>query len=698
MSFKELDLKSAYDSDRDELLEDFYIPVLKKAKRYDRITAFFSSDVYQLAWEGLSELLENEGSLNLIFNVLVKEEDKKELEASSEDAERYLRELLEENFLDLNDEVVRNSAKLLGWLIARKKLEIKLITTEAPGLFHQKVGILHDNYGNKLSFSGSVNETATGVKGNIEEFKVFREWNQHERKFFKEDLHKFQKYWGGYSKKARTYSLPEAIRNRLLKISPQNQEELRDAQDFLKKSREKLSGISPLVSEKPEIEYPSPRDYQKEAIENWIDNDYKGMWKMATGSGKTLAALWALEKLLKDKGKTLSVIVAPTNVIIEQWLEEIDKIEHDLNVTTTLPEKSKWVKEIERNILDLTREINENLVIITTYQTYYKDEKNQKNLLDLVEDVEVPKLLICDEVHRAGAKEWRKGLREFYDFRLGVSATPKRYYDLDGANDLLSNYFEGVLEPEYGLYEAIKDGWLCEYEYHTKFVDLTPEEMDKYRTLTEKLGKAYHAASTEEEQKEVLNRLGIKRAKIIKNADEKLDRFKEMVNEISPLKRTLVYCAPGQFSKVKKILRRMGINFHQVTKDEDYQDRSEIKERFSSGDLDVLVSMRVLDEGFNVPSIETAIIVSSTGNPRQYIQRRGRILRKHEGKDYAKIHDVLVVPGHSQEGYTPSEIEKRIVQKELKRYLRFMEESRNPVKNIDQINRLMKTYGVPSDL
>lgn len=697
MSFKDINLNPAYDSDEDELLKDFYIPVLKRAKRYDRLTAFFSSDVYQLAWEGLSELLENEGSLNLIFNVLVKEEDKEELKASSEDSERYLRETLEENFLDLDDDVVRNSAKLLGWLIAKKKLEIKIVATEAPGLFHQKVGILVDNYGDRLSFSGSVNETASGVKGNIEEFKVFREWDQHERKFFKEDLRKFQKYWGGYSRKARTYSLPEAIRNRLLKLSPKTQEELRDAQDFLKKSRKKLIGITPFVSKEPEIKYPTPRDYQKEAIESWIDTGYKGMWKMATGTGKTLAALWALERLLEDKGKILSVIVAPTNVIIEQWLKEIDKIERDLNVVTTLPEKYRWVKKIEKNILDLSRGIKENLVVITTYHTYYKDERDQKNLLDLVKSAEVPKLLICDEVHRAGAKKWRKGLREFYDFRLGVSATPTRYYDLDGANALLSKYFGGILEPKYGLYEAIKDGWLCEYEYYPKFVDLTLEEMEKYDTLTKKLGKAYHAARTKEEQEDALNRLGVERAKIIKNADEKLDTFKEMLSEISPLKRTLVYCAPGQFSKVKTILRRKGIRFHQVTKDEGYQERSEIKERFSSGDLDVLVSMQVLDEGFNVPSIETAIIISSTGNPRQYIQRRGRILRKHVGKDYAKIHDVLVVPGHSQEDYTPSEIEKRIVQKELKRYLHFMRESKNPVKNIGQINRLMKIYGATFD-
>ena len=311
MSFKDLGLQVSYDSDCDDILKKFYIPVLSKAIRYHRLAGFFSSSALAVAAKGIAEFIQNEGKMKIIVGAKLQKNDVEAIIDAKESAEKVLAETMLKDLTQIEDEITADHVKALAWLIARKDLEIKVAvlfdlngqpmdfeSASKAGLFHQKIGILEDHSGNFLSFSGSINETATAWKVNVEEFKVFRSWVEGELPHLESDNKKFEKYWYGQTERLRIFEIPEAVKNRFVEIAPTDPTALKT---LYQSSTPKL------------------RDYQKEAINLWLKNSGRGILEMATATGKTFTALGCLEKVLEKEQRLTVVITCPFIHLTRQW-------------------------------------------------------------------------------------------------------------------------------------------------------------------------------------------------------------------------------------------------------------------------------------------------------------------------------------------------------------------------------------------
>jgi superfamily II DNA or RNA helicase len=301
--------------------------------------------------------------------------------------------------------------------------------------------------------------------------------------------------------------------------------------------------------------------------------------------------------------------------------------------------------------------------------------------------------LIGDEVHGLGATDRKKGLLEKFNYRLGLSATPTRWFDEEGTDFLLS-YFRGVVF-QYDIDKAIKNGFLCPYEYIPYFATMNSEEMETYYNLTKSLAKSYYSSKNEKERKNLFNFYAIQRQKVIVNSQEKYSCFTSIIDSLDDPDHCLVYCSPEQIDNVQKILLEKEFIQHRFTFDEDLKNRQELLKNFDKGQYKILVAIKCLDEGVDIPSTKIAIILASSTNPREYIQRRGRILRTYPGKEKASIFDVIVLPNVAfLKDSALYELEKKIVRKEIQRYIEFAKSSINPGLAYSKILDTLSLYNI----
>jgi len=700
VSFLDLELKHDYDSEEDDILHDFYVPVLSKAKKYCRLAGFFSSSALAVAAKGMSPFIKNQGSMKLIVGARLQKRDIEAIKEGLEDPEKVIAEMMLEDLEQIQEEFVRDHVKALAWLVAKNQLDIKVAivvdrygqpmdyeTALRRGIFHQKVGILEDEDGNLLSFSGSVNESATAWEDNIEEFKVFRSWVGAEKEYFEADFSRFNKFWEGHATRTKVVDIPKAIKEKFIQIAPNNIEEL------------DLDRWAPGDKQARAIEL---RKYQQEAVQNWLSSDKKGIFEMATGTGKTIAALSCLKKTLETENKIVVVISSPFIHLSEQWIREFDKLNVSSDKVLADSSQNRWRDKLVDSILDVENGISERLIVLTTHNTF-----SSADFMNIIRESKkrVPQLkflLIVDEVHGIGAPERRNGLIEEYDYRLGLSATPKRWFDFEGT-DKIFGYFGDVVF-EFSLKNAIDEGYLTPYFYKPHFTSLTPEEMEKYQEETRKISRAYYRSKDEDKKDEIFTLLCIKRQKIIRNATNKLVVFKEILDEISEIKHCLIYCSPKQIRTIQEILNQRNIVQHKFTEIEGTKpqdrfgglsERDFLIKQFSEGKYQALVSMRCLDEGVDVPPARVAIMLDNSGNPREYIQRRGRVLRKYPGKENAVIHDIIVEPVlRPTISHELGSLERRIIAKELERYRDFARSSQNAEGCLKMMQNLEAMYGL----
>jgi superfamily II DNA or RNA helicase len=700
MNLKELDLKKFYDSDSDNILTDFYIPALSVSIEYLRLAGFFSSTSFAVSAKGISALIRNGGTMKLVTGAKFEKEDVDAIKKAYAEPETLLEDKMLHDLNHIEGKFLKDHVRALAWMVANKRLKIKVAivlsdegypldarTLESQGIFHQKVGILSDLEGNRISFSGSENESARGWQSNIEEFKVFRRWEKSEISYFEADEAKFQKFWEGLARRTKIVDLPEAIEKKLIEIAPDNIEEL---------------GLDRWVEGSMQSRKIELRDYQTKAVESWLANARKGIFEMATGTGKTIAALECLRRTFENEKRVVAVISTPFIHLSEQWVKEFDKINLSCEKIIADSSRSRWKDRLADSVMDVENGISEKLVILTTHNTFASGD-----FVDIIKaskkrSQEVKFFLIIDEVHGIGAPERRKGLIEDYDYRLGLSATPKRWFDLAGTDKIFS-YFKDVVF-SFSLKEAIDAGYLTSYFYDPRFTCLTPEEMEKYESETRKISRVYYASKDEDEKDEIYTLLCIKRQKIIRNAANKLAVFQQLLDELGQLKYCLIYCSPKQIRIVQDILNKRGIIQHKFTQREGTKpeakfggisERDFLIQKFSEGVYQALVSMRCLDEGVDVPPANIAIMLDNSGNPREYIQRRGRVLRKFPGKNSAIIHDIIVEP--AMRSNTPKElrdIEKKIISKELQRYRDFASSSQNAEECMRKMEKVEAMYGL----
>lgn len=414
------------------------------------------------------------------------------------------------------------------------------------------------------------------------------------------------------------------------------------------------------------------RDYQQTAVISWLSNQGRGTLKMATGSGKTIIALAIATELYQKIGLQVLLIICPYRHLVTQWARECEKF--NLKPILAFESVRNWQSQLSNQLYNIRSGDRAFLTIIATNSTLI-NEGFQSQLKFFP-----PKTIIVgDEAHNLGTPRLEESLPRHIGLRLALSATPERYFDEEGT-DSVFNYFGSILQPEFTLADAIDRGALVHYLYYPILVNLTEAESYIYAKLTQRIGWALNEDRSSLNN-DNLTALLMKRSRLIGAAANKLEALRKLMLDRLDTSHTLFYCGDGnvenegvlyqrQIAAVTRILGlELGYRVNTYTADTPLQEREKICQQFDTGQLQGLVAIRCLDEGIDIPSIRHAVILASTSNPRQFIQRRGRILRPHPGKERATLFDTIVIPPNLDR--QTWEIERSLLQKELKRLIEF---------------------------
>ena len=718
--------------------EKFFNDCLENSKEFDLQLGYFSSATISILADGFATFISNGGKMRLAINHIVSDADK---EAISKGINRGVVDCFDlTNFEALRqtfDEYQQQFFDCLAYLIQNKRIDIKIIKPlNEKGISHTKSGQFRD--GDSItSFTGSANFTISGLFNNLEEIKIDRSDSadpmiQNRIVNQRED---FDLIMEGKKSNVEYLTPDDLISAIVTNYGDKEIEELLDVEVKLRKIKQerlirerKESGykVSEDFTIEPRFPYPSgPRDYQKTAFENWKNNGQKGLFAMATGTGKTITSLNCLFEIYQRKGYYKAIILVPTITLVNQWEQECRKFQF-CNITKVYSKNLIWRDEVERILFNekykTERDPEVSYIIISTYASYSREKVF--NVLNGFDRKRL--LLIADECHNMGSGSLVKRLKEIpYLRRIGLSATPERQFDDEG-NKKLNKFFgsEEHYTYEYSMEEAIQNGVLCKYMYYPHLVRLTSDEMDAYAELSDKIAKYFnYNTETFDHIDEILKMLLLARKRIVHKAVNKLEMFRSIIEKRfenkGNLKYSLIYVPEGNkpdyvgaqddFDKNESIdddddaEHLINIYTQAVTEVDDHvtvrkfvsgqKNRDEILFDFAEGKLHVLTSMKCLDEGVDVPRSELAIFCSSTGNPRQFIQRRGRVLRTHPDKEMAELHDLVVLPEVNP--YSDSyRMEQSLVRDELLRVRNFANLSENPSYSELELREVLDHYAL----
>lgn len=658
MNFTELHLRGVYGgTGSSDALTDFLLPALSEAKTYDRVAGYFSSAVFAQTAPGLTELVKKRGKVRLITSHVLAQRDRLAIQGEgdgSNSIEEFANEFqaaISPDDNSLESRLKAEYVKAMCWLLRENLLEIRFVISDSlsaadPEKFHSKFGILTDEIGNRLYFSGSTNETWLAWGRNIENLSIYKSWEPAFREHCDSYSETFEDLWEGENIPGWTsVPLPEAIRQRLIKLAPDG-----DFPDIESVEKEAM----PSRGDSPK----EPRNYQLEAVEKWKENNFVGLLEMATGTGKTMTARLCIQEA-QTQGQLLVLVVAPYQHISDQWALELS--DFDL---LQVGASGNWRSELQELEFESQLGLFQTKVVIAV--------KNTAASEDFVEHISRISgnfekfMFVGDEVHWLGAASFQNALNEHAEYRLGLSATPDRYFDEEGTQTLRS-YFGGESVFVFGLKEALEwrdpktgdIGVLCPYEYHPIFVELTENEAADYFQQTRRIQSLKGKKDKTPEDFQALERLWNLRSEIAKSADNKIHAFETLIDNLGKeLTHALVYCADfDQMKKAQHVSRRHGIDtgarvtgLEGSSKSAYYKglsEREHILRSFERGKHDVLFAIDCLDEGVDIPSAHLGVILASSGNSKEFIQRRGRLMRKSPGKNVSRIFDFVVLPPDS---------------------------------------------------
>ena len=723
MSFRELDIKTEYRSKLDNVISDFYIPVLSESVLYRRAVGFFSSSSLVALSSGICGLIKNGGKIQLIASPRLTDDDINAINDGLRKRDDVIKEALLRELLEPTEQYEKDRLNLLSNLIAAGILDIKIAFLESDneiGMFHEKLGLMYDTDDNIIAFSGSMNESINAFVTNYEAIDVYASWTHDEDRVLGK-VSAFNAMWNDYEPSIKVMSFPD-IQDEIIKrykVDSNIDTTLDDIPAFSigtskKETKSDNSSDSNLYG--PRV--PSDvriREYQSEAISKWSEQNYRGIFDMATGTGKTYTALAAISELYKVKNHTLAVIIiCPYQHLVEQWKEDIVKFGMKPIVCYSSSSQKNWRDRLKTAVTSFNLGVQNHFCMVTTNATFSIDY-----VQDLINKLTGNVLIVVDEAHNFGAENLSQALREHIPFRLALSATIDRHGDPEGTQKLYDYFGEKCIE--YTLKDAINNDMLTPYYYHPVVVSLNNDELEEYIELTSKIRKSIHS---DEKGKihlsEYAKTLLIKRARIVAGASEKIVKLKELMNDYKNDNQMLVYCGattmhdvdyqegkpPIEESRQIDIVSDMlGNSFNmrvtKFTSEESADERERIKRDFAEGKhLQALVAIRCLDEGVNIPSIKTAFILASSTNPKEYVQRRGRVLRKFPGKRCAVIYDfvTLPVPLDVVDQYSNEIIDSvsSLAKREIERIKDFASISENPFDSDSLIAAIQRTYNIES--
>ncbi|MBI9062570.1 MAG: DEAD/DEAH box helicase family protein [Marinilabiliaceae bacterium] len=702
----------------------FFLDAFSESKNLDLLLGYFSSTALNVLALGITKFLANGGKMRIVINNVLSSEDKATILKKENDGIKSSNEAdyTFDKILQLLDEPGKHTLECFAWLLKHNRIEIVAVRPKkGGGISHYKSGVFFDGT-HKISFKGSCNFSAKALLENLEELGVKKSWNSgSEKAAIRDNEDYFEKIFSGSSDIVESIPFKEIEERIIDKFGRKELNDLMDQESLLLKKKQEQFEKNPILKERLEklgseleqiIHAPifpykeGPRDYQRSAYENWVANNFMGVFAMATGTGKTITSLnCLLEKYQKEK-LYQTLILVPTNDLQNQWIKEVNKFNITRNIIVVGID-SHWKKKLSKLTTSLDFGAKKSYVIISTYASFTRNA-----LQNFVKYLAKDTLLIADEAHNIGAPKVKAILDTIaFNKRIGLSATPKRIYDGEGTEAM--NKFFNDAPPytyEFSMEEAIAKGILCQYDYFPHVVTLNSEELEEYKEITRKLSQFFDADTKKYKDSDIVNGLLMKRKRIIHKAENKLPMFKQVIKHEFQAKRnlkyTFVYVPEGLDNKSEDADRIM-IYYNQAIMAVDPSirvssftgesaDREETLKAFERGEIDVLSAMKCLDEGVDVPRAELAIFCSSTGNPRQFIQRRGRILRKHDDKKFATIHDLVVVPHLDYDGDKSAtyNMERNQVINELKRVADFAFMARNQFEAIEKIQTICDYYNL----
>lgn len=651
---------------------------------YGRAVGFYASSTFAACPKAFLTFFRNGGKLRIVASHILSRDDTRGLYEGHLDRHKLIR-TSKLNLLN-SPNVQAKTSEILSWLVAKGKISIKIALVrdrKKMKLYHEKLGYFEDKNSNLVVFSGSANESYSAVVENFEQIDVFRSWKEKERQRSERKKREFEYLWNDETPGLEVLSFLEAARQEVLQVrSDPNVAEIRSTQNNI--TQDDSSNIKQFYpnSLKEVLQIPINirlYDHQRKAVKEWLKNKGQGILEMATGSGKTITALSSATKLYELAGPPLFiVIVCPYLHLVDQWSEEAKNF--GLDPLICAHGRQTWYEDFQIRLYNARTGQRQITSAIASNSTFRSDAFQK-----ILSDIDTSLLFIGDEVHNLGASTLRKSLPENASYRLGLSATPERWFDSTGT-EALTDYFGPTLA-HYTLREALEDEVLCPYRYFPHTVTLSDDELEEYHEITKQIGRLFASESdSEDDSSPKLKRLLIKRARIVATAENKLELLRSLMKPRRESRHMLVYCGDGrveetgtqeEMRQIRAVTRMLGndllMRVAKYTAETPTDRRRKLRKDFANGDIQSLVAIRCLDEGVDIPEIEQAFILASTSNPRQFIQRRGRLLRRSPGKDMADIHDFIVVP---PEEHRDSKSEyfvatRKLFGKELKRVIEF---------------------------
>lgn len=662
MSLKDIDIHHSYISYGDNGIASALLnPALKQARIYKRSVGFFSSGVLTVLLDGISALVRNNGQIYLIASPQLSEGDIQTINTAYDLRQKKIEGKFTEEFMAALDNLEEDHLKMLLELVSKGYMDIKIAVTKKNGIYHDKLGLITDMEGNSIAFYGSSNASYNAYCENYEKIRVVRSWISGEQDSIADEISEFNNLWNNTNPFVDVFEYTECAKKKLFEYISH------------RKSEKERSG--PIVL----------RDYQEDAIQAWINNNYHGFYVMATGTGKTWTAIYSAKELLEKKD-IVTVVCAPYKHLIKQWAEDIIKVFPEAKLIMVSSENSGWESQLTQAIIKKKYTRDTQIIVISTISSFYL----KRFITTLMKSTD-EKLLIVDEAHRFTKRS--EMMNRMFHYMLGLSATPFSGKTMAKGKELM-DFFGGQVF-NLPIEVALERGFLVPYYYHPIYVQSTEAEENRFRAYSQKIVSCYRNNQLINPDLLVKSLRG--RLRVISMAEEKQTSIDQIIKPFKDTDHFVVYCGDGKLfaddkggeirhiQSVKNTLSDAGFRVSQFTAKENMADRMKLVEAFNKGDIAALVAIRCLDEGINIPSIKSALILSSNDDYREFVQRRGRILRTYKDKKYANIYDVIVLP--SSDMTTWASIEFR-------RYYEYARLAINSKELLDDLQGKLKFYGL----
>lgn len=697
---RQLDLGVNYDSEYHDLLKDFFRPSLNQTTLYQRAVGFFSLASLLNTPTALSSLVENGGRVELIIGQTIGQDDFDAIQKGHQlSLGANLAESFEKAISDHAGTLLEYRVRILAYLFSQNQLEIKFAYRPA-GLFHKKIGLMTDAVGDTLAFNGSMNDTEAALdpKRNSEQITVFRSWIDGQNEYVEDIKSTFLSLWNNQSP-SETYvcEIPEIVKAGLEKVfqtfpeKPTQSEEQRRADSFFKrknKSTQQIHIPEYIGSNKFKL-----REYQRDALQQWQAARRKGILALATGAGKTITAIYGAVKIMDSNPGLAVIITVPRQDLGEQWSKE-------LHLFGAIPIRAwsrypGWRNQLGDYVNRNTLRQTEDIFIVVVTDTFKSDDfQSLLRRLDLGKT-----LIIGDECHSYGSEGMEGSIPDELNSRLGLSATPwDDFSDLKNAR--LTEAF-GTDVAEFTIADAINEKFLTPYRYTAIPVELTIEETTEYGDLSKRISRKFASSANRESpfDDDSLTALLMQRARLLGSAANKLVALAELIDKQGIKHHSLVYCGDGsvedngdlkkQRYAVSALLTERSISNSPFTSGETAYERTKILENFRKGETSVLTAIKCLDEGIDVPACQAAYFLASSRNSRQFVQRRGRVLRKAPRKDRADLYDfVPVLPLK----FKSDGSERKLLKGELKRIIEFAKTAENKFSSLTLLKPWLNQY------